>query len=166
MDDMHYVGHTSDHVLTANPTYDNHSQGYGRTPLVDHTTGSVHTGLSLSQLAEGGTLSPHVHSYEEGFYVLSGQAVAEINGQTHLLGPGHILLKTRFGDFDCLGTIDAGRSYEDLLPASIPLEFEGRTLRFLHLREVLAIKKRAGRPKDLAAIPYIESTIDEIERGT
>ncbi len=84
--------------------------------------------------------------------------------ETHLLGPGHILLETRFGAFDCLGTIDSGRGYEDLLQASIPLEFEGRTFQFLHLREILAIKKRAGRPKDLAAIPYIESTIDEIER--
>ena len=86
--------------------------------------------------------------------------------ETHLLGPGHILLSTRFGDFDCLGAIDGGRSYEDLLPASISLELEGRTFQFLNLREVLAIKKRAGRPKDLAAIPYIESTIDEIERQT
>jgi hypothetical protein len=84
--------------------------------------------------------------------------------ETHLIGPGHILLKTRFGDFDCLGTIDGGRGYEDLLSSSIPLEFEGRTFQFLHLREVLAVKKRAGRPKDLAAIPYIESTIDEIDR--
>jgi len=72
--------------------------------------------------------------------------------ETHLLGPGHILLQTRFGDFDCLGTIDAGRGYEDLLPASISLEFEGRTFHFLHLREILAIKKRAGRAKDLAAV--------------
>ena len=79
---------------------------------------------------------------------------------THLLGPGHILLKTRFGDFDCLGTID----YDDLLPATISLEFEGRRFRFLHLREIVAIKKRAGRAKDLAAIPYIEAAIDEIER--
>ena len=84
--------------------------------------------------------------------------------ETHLLGPGHVLLKTRFGDFDCLGTIDAGRSYDDLLPASIPLELEGRTFQFLALREILAVKKRTGRPKDLAAIPYIESTLDEIER--
>jgi hypothetical protein len=86
--------------------------------------------------------------------------------ETHLLGPGHILLRTRFGDFDCLGTIDEGRSYEDLLPHSVLLDFEGRTLRFLNLREVLAVKKRAGRPKDQAAIPYIQSTIDEIERQT
>jgi len=85
--------------------------------------------------------------------------------ETHLLGAGHILLSTRFGDFDCLGTIDEGRGYEELLSASITLQLEGRTLRFLHLREILAIKRRAGRPKDLAVIPYIESTIDEIERG-
>jgi hypothetical protein len=31
---------------------------------------------------------------------------------SHLLGPGHILLETRFGDFDCLGAIDGSRSYE------------------------------------------------------
>jgi hypothetical protein len=82
----------------------------------------------------------------------------------HLLGPGHILMETRFGDFDCLGTIDGGRSYDDLLSASVLLEFEGRLLRLLDLRELLAVKIRSGRPKDLAAIPYIESTIDEIER--
>ena len=85
--------------------------------------------------------------------------------ETHLLGAGHVLLSTRFGDFDCLGTIDEGRAYEDLLPVSIPLELEGRSFRFLNLREILAIKKRSGRPKDLAAVPYIESTIDEIERN-
>ncbi len=85
--------------------------------------------------------------------------------ESHLLGPGHILLKTLFGDFDCLGAIDAGRDYENLLPFSVQMELEGRVLRFLALRELLEIKKRAGRPKDLAAVPYIESTIEEIERG-
>jgi hypothetical protein len=85
--------------------------------------------------------------------------------ETHLLGPGHILLTTRFGDFDCLGAIDEGRSYEDLLPSCIPFELEGRTFRFLRLREILAMKKRAGRPKDLASIPLIEATLEEIDRG-
>jgi hypothetical protein len=83
---------------------------------------------------------------------------------THLSGPGHVLMETRFGDFGCLGAIDGGRSYEDLLGASLVVDFEGRPLRMLSLRELLAIKTRAGRPKDIAAIPYIQSTIDEIER--
>jgi hypothetical protein len=34
----------------------------------------------------------------------------------------------------------------------------------LSLKELLAVKRRAARPKDLAAIPYIESTIAEIEK--
>lgn len=83
---------------------------------------------------------------------------------THLTGPGHVLLKTRFGDFDCLGTIDGGRAYEELLNASVQIDLKGRAVRMLTLREILSIKMRAARPKDLAAIPYIQSTIDEIER--
>ena len=50
--------------------------------------------------------------------------------------------------------------YHEIL---IRLADAGRPLRILSLREILAIKARAGRPKDLAAIPYIQSTIDEIE---
>jgi hypothetical protein len=74
-----------------------------------------------------------------------------------------VLLETRFGDFDCLGAIDGGRDYEALLGSSVLVDFEGRPLRLLSLRELLAIKIRAGRPKDLAAIPQIQSTIDEVE---
>jgi hypothetical protein len=83
---------------------------------------------------------------------------------SHLLGPGHILTETRFGDFDCLGAIDGERTYDDLLAASVIIDFDGRPLRVLSLRELCAIKRRAGRPKDLAVIPYLESTLDEIER--
>jgi len=85
---MHYAGKSSKNTLTSNPTYENHSQGYTQASLIDHTTGSVHTGLGLNQLAAHGTLSPHFHSYEEGFYVLTGQAVVSINEQAYLLGPG------------------------------------------------------------------------------
>jgi hypothetical protein len=85
-------------------------------------------------------------------------------GASHLLGPGHILLETRFGDFDCLGAIDGARSYDDLLGSSRLVDFDGRPLRVLTLTELLAVKRRAGRPKDLAGIPYIESTIAELER--
>ena len=85
--------------------------------------------------------------------------------ETHLIGPGHVLLETKFGDFDCLGAIDGGRAYEDLIDSSILIDFENRPVRLLSLREILAVKKRAGRPKDLAAIPYIESTIDELDHN-
>jgi hypothetical protein len=84
--------------------------------------------------------------------------------ESHLIGPGHVLLETRLGHLDCLGAIDKGRDYEDLVQRSVEVDFEGRRLHVLDLRELLAIKSRAGRPKDLAAIPYIESTIAELER--
>lgn len=83
---------------------------------------------------------------------------------THLIGPGHVLLETRFGDFDCLGAIDGARAYEELAAASIVIDFEGRFVRVLALGELLAIKRRAGRPKDRLALPLIEATIEEIER--
>jgi quercetin dioxygenase-like cupin family protein len=85
---MHHVGSFIESGLVANPTYEGHSQGYTEAALVDHMSGSVHTGLSIAQLAGGGTLSPHVHSYEEGFYVLSGQAFVSINDHTYRLIPG------------------------------------------------------------------------------
>ncbi len=83
---------------------------------------------------------------------------------SHLIGPGHILTETAFGDLDCLGALDGERTYDDLLGATVLLDFEGRPLRVLGLRELVAIKKRAGRPKDLAVIPYLESTLDELEK--
>jgi len=83
--------------------------------------------------------------------------------ETHLRGPGHVLMETRFGDFDCLGAIDGSRAYEDLIPLSVLIDVDGRSVSFLNLHEILAIKRRTGRPKDLAVIPYIESTIDELE---
>jgi quercetin dioxygenase-like cupin family protein len=42
----------------------------------------------MNQLAGQGTLSEHVHSFEEGFYILEGQALVSINDQAYLLGPG------------------------------------------------------------------------------
>jgi len=86
-------------------------------------------------------------------------------GASHLLGPGHMLLETRFGDFDCLGAIDGARTYDDLLALTLEIDLDGRLLRVLTLGELLSVKRRAGRPKDLAAIPYIESTIAEMERA-
>lgn len=86
-------------------------------------------------------------------------------GPSHLLSPGHVLLETRLGDFDCLGTIDGDRTYEDLMPHTTVVRFDGHAIRVLELRELLEVKKRAGRPKDLAVIPYIEATLEELARS-
>ena len=100
---MHYVSTFNDRALVPNPLYHDHSHGYTQAALVDHTSGSVHTGLSLAQLAAGGTLAPHVHSYEESFYILSGEAIVAVNDKSCRLGPG---------DYGCLkvGTLHAWRA--------------------------------------------------------
>lgn len=85
---MHYFGRFDESALKAHPTYDGHSEGYTLAELVNRATGSMHTGLSMNQLAPGGVIHPHVHSSEEGFYVLSGEAIVMVNGTSYRLGPG------------------------------------------------------------------------------
>lgn len=85
---MHYFGKFLDSSMAADPLFAGHSHGYTRAVLVDHRLGSVHTGLSVCEIAAGGTLDPHVHSFEESFYILSGSAVVEINGEAYLLRAG------------------------------------------------------------------------------
>jgi hypothetical protein len=84
---------------------------------------------------------------------------------SHLLGPGHQLLTTLNGDLDCLGAIDDGKSYDELVASSSELDIgDGMSVRVLNLDELIEIKRRAGRPKDLAAIPYLEATLDELRK--
>ena len=87
-----------------------------------------------------------------------------VPGPSHLLGPGHILLTTDNGDFDCLGTVDNDKSFEELLPLSRALAFDGLEIRVLDLAALIDVKRRAGRPKDLALLPVLEATLDERSR--
>lgn len=100
---MHYVAAFTDRSLAPHPTYAGQSEGYKEAALVDHTSGSVHTGLSIAELSGGGTLAPHVHSYEESFYLLLGQVVVSINDQRYSLSAG---------DYGCIkvGTRHAWRN--------------------------------------------------------
>ena len=85
---MHHFGHFDAVALSRHPVYEGHSDRFTRASLVDHTTGSVHTGLGIDELAPGGTLQPHAHSFEESFYVLAGQAILRVHDHTCLVQPG------------------------------------------------------------------------------
>lgn len=58
-----------------------HSQGYLRVDTLGFHTGAIHTGHALCELAPGGFIAPHLHSYEQSFYILSGSAVVELAAQ-------------------------------------------------------------------------------------
>ena len=84
---------------------------------------------------------------------------------SHLLGPGHQRLTTSLGDLDCLGTIGEGMGYGELLEQTVTMSLSGGALvHVLSLRALIAAKERAGRPKDLAALPVLRATLDELNR--
>src|SRR5258705_8371210 len=85
---MHSVTRAHEYHFTEPIVFAGRSRGYTQAALVDERQGSVHTGLSLNELAAGGTIATHFHSFEEGFYVLAGQAVVTVDAHPVALGPG------------------------------------------------------------------------------
>jgi len=49
--------------------YQNHSSGFRRATYVDRSMGSVHMGVGVCFLEPGGLIQPHLHSFEESFYI-------------------------------------------------------------------------------------------------
>jgi quercetin dioxygenase-like cupin family protein len=64
-----------------------HSSGLIRFVLVGRQTGAVHTGLWVAELAAGGYVDTHVHSFESSFYVLEGEPVLYLDGRGVRLKP-------------------------------------------------------------------------------
>jgi hypothetical protein len=87
--------------------------------------------------------------------------------ESHLVSPGHQLLTTVYGDLDCLGTVGDGKAYEDLLDRAPEVELDqGVCVRVIDLPTLIELKERAGRPKDLAALPVLRATLAEtLRRG-
>ena len=79
---------------------------------------------------------------------------------SHLETTGHRLLRTSKGALDLLGSLDQGRTYEALLEHTFLIEDQdGMRLRILELTELIEIKSRAGRPKDIAVLPTLRATL-------
>jgi quercetin dioxygenase-like cupin family protein len=85
---MHHFGRFDERTLAPHPIFEGHSRGYTAAPLISRQTGSMHTGLSIDQLAAGGTVDPHVHSFEEGVYVLAGEPILTIGSESYHLRSG------------------------------------------------------------------------------
>jgi predicted nucleotidyltransferase len=70
-------------------------------------------------------------------------------------------LTTSLGDVDLLGEITGGGRYEDLLPHTVEVEAFGVPCRCLGLEKLIAVKRAAGRPKDLEAVAELEAIWEE-----
>lgn len=86
---MHFVSKI-DAAAAGTPTlYEQGSTGFRRATYVDRLIGSVHMGTGICYLDSNGVIQPHVHSFEESFYILEGNLIAQVGDQSHLLGPGN-----------------------------------------------------------------------------
>jgi len=90
---MHHFGTFDDGALVSHQLYAGRGEGYRQAALIGPHTGSVHTGLNVAQLDAGGVLAPHIHSFEEGFYLLEGDAILAI---------GDTAVRLRAGDYGAL----------------------------------------------------------------
>lgn len=84
--------------------------------------------------------------------------------QTHLESSGHKLLSTKLGPLDVLGSLDEATGYDELLPHAISLRVGDHDVRALGLERLIEEKERAGRPKDLAALPVLRATLARARR--
>jgi len=85
--------------------------------------------------------------------------------KSHLMSPGHQLLTTKCGDLDCLGALGDGKGFEELVGHTVEMSLSNElTIRVLDLSTLIEMKEHAGRPKDLAALPVLRATLDELTR--
>lgn len=56
--------------------------------LIGPATGASQLNLMVVQYAPGGFIAPHDHAFEEGFFILTGELHAELEGDAHVLGAG------------------------------------------------------------------------------
>lgn len=70
-------------------------------------------------------------------------------------------LRTELGALDLLGEIIGGGGYDELLPYSIRLRLYGVECLCLGLERLIAVKRAAGRPKDLEVIAELETILIE-----
>ncbi len=64
------------------------SKGFRRWSIVNRDAGSVHQEFNICELEPGGSIDTHIHSFEEGIYVLEGELICETGDGKFALGVG------------------------------------------------------------------------------
>jgi hypothetical protein len=68
-----------------------------------------------------------------------------------------LTLETRDGSLDLLAQPPGPPPYPELRQRALPIEVEGRTIRVAALEDLLAMKRTAGRPRDLEDAEALEA---------
>ena len=83
----HHVTRFDPGDLTVPGRFHGRSYGYSRVSHIDRSVGAVHTAFGTSQLEAGGSIDPHVHSFEELIYVIEGTPRLTVDGERYDLRP-------------------------------------------------------------------------------
>ena len=59
--------------------------------LIDEKFGAAHHRLLLIEYQPGVSIGLHDHTFEEGYFILSGQVEATMDGKKYTAGPGNVL---------------------------------------------------------------------------
>jgi hypothetical protein len=84
-----------------------------------------------------------------------------VPGPTYLATRGHKLLTTRFGDLDCLGSIEDSTTYDDLIEQTDEMESGGVRFNVLSLPRLIEVKAKLTRPKDQLMLIQLRGTLEE-----
>jgi predicted nucleotidyltransferase len=83
--------------------------------------------------------------------------------ESALLGEGHVLLSTRLGPLDCLGTLVDGRGFEELVSHSESIKDEGVEFLVVDLPTLIELKTKTGRAKDRLMLPVLIALAERLE---
>jgi mannose-6-phosphate isomerase-like protein (cupin superfamily) len=129
---MHAVSKIDPAAAQTPQLYQPHSTGFRRATYVNRAMGSVHMGTGICFLDAGGAIQPHLHSFEESFYILEGSVSVQIGEKTHTLGPGNFgLIPTGVPHSWKNAGAATARWLEMQAPQPRPLEY-GRDTFFTH----------------------------------
>lgn len=151
MTGMHSVSRIEESAATTPKLYEQHSTGFRRATYVDRAMGSVHMGVGVCFLAPGGEIQPHLHSFEESFYILEGNLTLEAGEKSQTLGPGNFGL---IGTGVCHAWRNAGdrpvRWLEMQAPQPRPIDYG---------RDTFFVKDGAGVQQDVLIGHFDESQL-------
>jgi hypothetical protein len=68
--------------------------------------------------------------------------------------------------FDFMTVVDGIRSFEGLRKRAATMRFGSANLHVADLADIIASKRAAGRPQDVAVLPVLEKTLEETTRNT